>query len=105
MNAGATFTATCGGCGSVELTADQLWLVLPSSPLPAHVDFHCPRCSTHVQHAADEETVAVLVQLVAVEVVDVPAEALEEHAGSALTVDDLIDLMLELEGAGTATAA
>lgn len=105
MNAGATFTATCSACGSVDLAADQIWLVLPTSPLPAHYDFHCPRCSTHVQRPADEATVAVLVGLVAVEVLDVPAEALEEHDGSALTVDDLIDLMLELDGAGTATAA
>ncbi len=34
--------------------------------------------------------------LVAVEELDVPAEALEAHEGSALTTDDLIDLMLTL---------
>jgi hypothetical protein len=39
----------------------------------------------------------VLMQLLPVEEVTLPAEALETHAGPALTTDDLIDLMVGLD--------
>jgi predicted RNA-binding Zn-ribbon protein involved in translation (DUF1610 family) len=104
MNTEATFGATCPECGAVELAADQLWLVLLSAPGEDHYDFHCPSCSTLVRRPADAATVAVLSCLVAVEHLDVPAEARETHSGDALTVDDLIDLMLELETSFAAAA-
>jgi phage FluMu protein Com len=92
----AQFSVNCPRCDDVELAVDQLWLVLPSEG-QAHYDFHCPECETHVRHPAGAEAIAMLSQLVAVEELEVPAEALESHTGPALTEDDLIDLMLELD--------
>jgi hypothetical protein len=50
-----------------------------------------------VRHSANGATVAVLQCRIPVETLEIPAEALESHDGSALTSDDLIDLMLALE--------
>ena len=90
------FGVECPCCGPVDLGSDQLWLVLATAPGRSHFAFHCPGCGRTERRPADADTVAVLSPLVAVEELDVPAEALEAHEGSALTTDDLIDLMLTL---------
>ena len=95
-----TFEAPCPNCGIVELSCDQLWLVLAEAPLQDHVAFHCPSCFDHARCVADEDTVAVLSAIVLVEELEVPAEAFEPHDGEPFTDDDLIDLMLELERPG-----
>jgi hypothetical protein len=74
-----------------------MWLVVTDPPGRAHVDFHCPECEQHVAHPADSDTVRLLCRLLAVEYVEIPAEALEMHAGPSLTTDDLIDLMISLD--------
>jgi predicted RNA-binding Zn-ribbon protein involved in translation (DUF1610 family) len=88
------FGVHCPTCGAVELGLDRLWLVLATAPDRSHYAFACPGCGRTARRPADAGTVAVLAGLVAVEELDVPAEALEVHEGSALTTDDLIDLML-----------
>jgi predicted RNA-binding Zn-ribbon protein involved in translation (DUF1610 family) len=97
MNDRTRISARCPRCGVVELAAAQMWLVLTDPPERAHVDFHCPACEHHVAHHADGETVRLLSGLLAVEYLEIPAEALEQHAGPRLTTDDLIDLMLCLD--------
>ena len=87
----------CPSCGEVDLTSDQVWLVIASVPSRSHYGFHCSNCEQSVSRHADEAVVAVLAELVAVEELDVPAEALESHDGPPLTPDDLIDLVLALE--------
>ncbi len=101
MSDGTRISARCPRCGLVDLVAAQMWLVLTDPPDRTHVDFHCPQCEQHVAHRADRETVALLSGLVAVEYVEIPAEALEKHAGPRVTTDDLIDLMLGLDAAAT----
>ena len=91
------FEVHCPDCGVTQLDGDQLWLVLAPSPLPDHIAFRCPDCGTLVRSHAHPEAVALLSDLVAVEELDVPAEALEPHDGKPLTEDDLIELMLDLE--------
>jgi predicted RNA-binding Zn-ribbon protein involved in translation (DUF1610 family) len=105
MSDGTRISARCPQCGQVDLVPAQMWLVLTDQPDRAHVDFHCPACEQHVAHHADSTTVALLCALLAVEYVEIPPEALEAHAGAALTVDDLIDLMLSLDDSPTATSA
>jgi predicted RNA-binding Zn-ribbon protein involved in translation (DUF1610 family) len=95
-----SFEAHCPRCGAVELTGDQLWLVLADAPVGDHFAFRCPSCSDQVRRIADAQTVAVLSALVPVEELDVPAEALQQHEGAPFTIDDLIDLMHELERPG-----
>lgn len=73
-----------------------MWLVVTDPPDRAHVGFHCPACEQQVAHRADSDTVRLLSGLLAVEYVEIPAEALEKHSGPSLTTDDLIDLMLSL---------
>jgi len=86
----ARFSVNCPECGDVELSADQLWLVLPSAG-EAHYDFFCRDCGEHVQHVAGPSAIAFLAPLVAVEELDVPSEVLEPKDGPALTMDDLLD--------------
>ena len=87
----------CPACGEVDLTSDQVWLVIASVPSRSHYGFHCSSCGESVSRPADEQVVAVLAGLVAVEELEIPAEALESHDGPPLTPDDLIDLVLALD--------
>jgi hypothetical protein len=96
MTTDIEFDARCPTCGEVRLTGDQLWLVLAPEGVTDHFAFRCPQCCDHVRCPLDEETAALLVELVAVEELVVPAEALEEHPGAPLTVDDLIDFGMRL---------
>ena len=89
--------AECPRCGRVELAPDQAWLVLASESALSHYAFTCPSCTTYVRHHADDVIIKVLVPVLAVEVLDVPAEALEVRTGPALTTDDLLDFCLELD--------
>ena len=89
--------AECPRCGRVELAPDQAWLVLASEPSLSHYAFACPGCLTCVRHHADDVIIEVLHPLLAVEVLDVPAEALEVRTGPALTSDDLLDFCLEID--------
>jgi predicted RNA-binding Zn-ribbon protein involved in translation (DUF1610 family) len=97
MSDDTRISASCPQCGQVELVPQQMWLVLTDSPDRNHFDFHCPACEQHVARPADDETVTLLSGLLAVEYLEIPAEALELHSGPRLTLDDLIDLMLGLD--------
>jgi hypothetical protein len=105
MSDDTRISASCPQCGQVELVPQQMWLVLTDPPERTHFDFHCPACEQHIARPADTETITLLSGLLAVEWLEIPAEALEEHSGPRLTADDLIDLMLSLErGTGAAAA-
>ncbi|MDI2126655.1 hypothetical protein [Yinghuangia seranimata] len=54
----ATFTARCTVCGRVELTADQLRLVL--RPNKSFYLFRCPTCGESVRRPAGEKIVELL---------------------------------------------
>jgi len=96
--------AECPRCGVVELERDQVWLVLASEVDLSHYAFACPGCEQVVRHHADADIVDVLLPLLAVETLDVPAEALEVRTGPALTADDLIDFCLALDALDTLSA-
>jgi hypothetical protein len=90
-------TVLCPSCGEVDLSADQVWLVVASVADRSHYRFTCAGCDRSVRRPADETVVALLSELVAVEEFEIPAEALETHDGPPLTSDDLLDLVLALE--------
>jgi hypothetical protein len=97
----------CPSCGEVDLTSDQVWLVIANAADRSHYRFRCASCDRSVSRHADETVVALLAELVAVEELEIPAEALESHDGPPLTSDDLLDLVLALEqhaAAGSAVA-
>lgn len=96
MTSDAQLGARCHDCGEVDLRLDQCWLVLASVADRSHYGFHCPSCARVVRKHASQKVIVALERFVAVEWLDIPSEALEGHTGPALTVDDLIDLMLNL---------
>jgi len=54
----STFTARCPVCGHVELTADQLRLVV--RPNKSFYLFTCPMCADSVRRPAGERIVELL---------------------------------------------
>ena len=92
-----TIKASCPGCGEVELTPDDVSLMVCSTPALSYYAFDCPTCVTEVRKPADDHVVALLVSGgVPAQVWDLPAEALEVKAGPALSYDDLLDFALHL---------
>lgn len=101
-----TIKASCPSCGDVELTPQQVRLVVCSAPGWSYYAFTCTCCHEEIRKPAGKDIVALLVSGgVVAESWDVPAEALEEHSGPALTYDDILDFALWLAGAGTVAAA
>jgi predicted RNA-binding Zn-ribbon protein involved in translation (DUF1610 family) len=89
--------ATCPTCGDVDINSSELTLTLyPAAPERDYWIFRCPSCLGDVTRHCSEENRAKLMGRVRVEVIDVPAEALEERDHAALTWDDVLDFALEL---------
>ncbi len=92
-----TIKASCPGCGEVELTPDDVQLMVCSTPSLSYYAFHCPTCVSEVRKPADDHVVALLVSGgVPAQVWELPAEALEQHSGPRLSYDDLLDFALHL---------
>ena len=92
-----TIKASCPTCGSVELTPADLSLMVCSHAPLSYYSFHCPECSDEVRKPADDHVVSLLISGGVPAIVwDLPAEALEEKAGPALSYDDLLDFVLHL---------
>ncbi|NHC14346.1 hypothetical protein [Motilibacter deserti] len=93
-----TIKASCPVCGDVELKPAQLRLVVCSRADWSYYAFTCPTCRDEVRKPADEEIVALLVSGgVPAERWHVPAEAFEEKAGAAISYDDVLDFVLNLD--------
>jgi hypothetical protein len=90
--------ASCPVCGDVTLTPSDVTLTVCVLPELSSYAFVCPTCSSVVRKPACDHTVGLLTDGgVRVEVLHIPAEALEPHTGPALTADDLLDLHLQLQ--------
>lgn len=91
--------ATCSTCGEVELTAEEVSLVVCSNAELSYYAFDCSGCIQQIRKPADRRVVQLLVAGgVQVTHWQVPEEFLETKAGPALTYDDLLDLALSLQG-------
>jgi hypothetical protein len=93
-------TTLCPACGIVELDGEDVTLVISRLRGTAWYLFDCLGCAEQVVKSASSAVVTALTQL-QIRVVTVPAEALETARSSStpLTVDDLLDLLLELRTA------
>lgn len=92
--------AACPTCGDVELTKDQVRLVIHAVRSRSFYSFDCTQCVSQVKKPAGDEVVRLLtLGGVVAERVEVPAEALEVHEGKALTSDDLLDFAAWIDGA------
>jgi hypothetical protein len=92
--------ATCPSCGDVELSRDQVRLVVHPLADRSFYGFTCTRCGEPVRKPAGDEVVRLLTMGgVVAERIVVPAEALEQRTGPALTPDDVLDFAVWLAGA------
>jgi hypothetical protein len=100
-----TIKASCPICGDVELTPQQVRLIICSEIERSYYAFICTSCHDEVRKPADEEIMALLVTGgVAAETWEIPAEALEGHAGPRIGYDDVLDFVLGLDGLDAAAA-
>ena len=98
--------ATCPVCGDVQLSRDQVRLVLHPVRDRAFYSFTCTAGDDEVCKLAGPEVIRLLrMGGVVPESADFPAEAAEEHHGPALTRDDLLDFVTWLNSATAVAAA
>lgn len=105
-NEESTIKATCPSCGDVELTRQQVRLVVCSVKSWSYYAFTCATCQNEVRKPARPGAVALLISAgVIAEHWHVPAEALETHIGPAISSDEVLDFTLWLEQADMLAAA
>ena len=92
-----TIKASCPLCGEVQLTPEDVSLMVCSSAPLSYYAFDCPTCHQEVRKPADDHVVSLLVSGgVPATPWDLPAEALEVKCGPQLSYDDLLDFGLQL---------
>ena len=102
----STIKASCPCCGDVELTPAQVRLVVCTVPDWSYYSFTCTECRQEVRKPAGSDVVSLLQSGgVPAESWTVPAEALEEHHGEAVTYDDVLDFALRLQQTDNLVAA
>ncbi|MCA1823528.1 MAG: hypothetical protein ABR520_02585 [Mycobacteriales bacterium] len=100
-----TIKASCPECGEVELTSDDVTLMVCNHAPRSYYRFDCPACEGEVRKPADDHVVSLLMSGGVQAVVwELPAEVLESHDGPALTYDDLLDFALQLGESDLLTA-
>ncbi|MFA5889479.1 MAG: hypothetical protein WDA27_00770 [Actinomycetota bacterium] len=93
-----TIRATCPTCGEVELTPDDILLMVCTQAAASYYQFDCPLCSEEVQKPADDRVVQLLISGgVAATVWDLPGEDHPRFQGPPITLDDLLDFHLLLQ--------
>lgn len=96
-----TIKATCPDCGEIDLTAEDVLLRIGAARSVNNYSFACPACGDYIQKPADDRVIRLLLSGGVVPVpIHVPAEALEIHAGPALTYDDLLEFHERLQQDG-----
>lgn len=97
-NATPIVRATCPSCGDVELSVDQVQVLLCVTNASSTYSFRCPACSVIVNKEATDSVVESLTsagaQLVAW---SMPAELDEPKSGPRISHDDLLEFHLGLE--------
>lgn len=90
----------CPTCGPLTLLPKDFVCALPSRPDgPALTEFHCPLCDRPVFTRVTTQEAKLLMLLGAgKELGPAPLELTEEKSGPPVSVDDLFDLHMALEG-------
>ncbi len=92
-----TIKATCPMCGEVELTTDQVRLMVCTVPERSYYAFDCNGCVDEVRKPADKQVVALLMAGgVSATSWRIPGEALEHKSGGPIDYDDILDFALRL---------
>lgn len=93
----AWIRASCSTCGDVELSIDEVQLLMCASTSEGSYVFRCPACDLLVSKAAEENVVDVLVASgVRLSVWHLPAELDEQHYGSPIGYDELLEFHFQL---------
>lgn len=93
-----TIRATCPTCGEVELTPDDIQLMVCSSAPSSYYQFDCPLCGDAVQKPADDRVVQLLISGGVAATVWDPEDADPDRLGGpAFTLDDILDFHMLLE--------
>jgi len=97
----ATIRATCPTCGDVELSSDDMQVLVCNTDKSAAYAFRCPICRLMITKPTDHRVVEVLVSSgVALRTWELPAEILEVHTGPAITWDDILEFHFLLNEEG-----
>lgn len=90
--------ASCPTCGDVELTTDDVRVLLCSTTYESSYAFQCPSCRVAVAKPAEPRVVDVLLASgITLSVWHMPAELDEVHAGAAISYDDLLEFHFHLQ--------
>lgn len=96
----ARIRASCPECGDVELSIDQVRVVVCSTTNDGSYTFRCPSCQVAVTKSAPTRVIDVLVASgVSLAFWSMPAELEESHSGPAICHDDLLAFHFDLERA------
>ena len=88
----ATIRASCVDCGDVELTTGDVRVRVCVRDNQGSYSFRCPTCRMAVVKPAEPRIVDLLVASgVELSTWDLPAELFEDHTGTPITHDDLLD--------------
>ena len=91
-NTVAMIRASCPTCGDVELTTNDVRVLLCSTTYQSSYAFQCPSCRVAVAKAAEPRVVDVLLASgITLSVWRMPAELDEPHAGPPISYDDLLE--------------
>jgi len=97
--------ASCSTCGDVELSPNDVRLVVSTVADRSFYAFTCPLCAERVRKDASHEVVRLLTAGgLRPEHVVVPAEALEDRPTTTLTWDDVLDFGSWIDGCGDVVA-
>lgn len=93
-----TIRASCPTCGDVELTVEDVTVLVCADDNQGSYAFRCPECLLAVSKGAEPRIVDLLVSSgVRMTVWHLPAELSEVHLGDPISHDDLLDFHLLLE--------
>ena len=88
----ATIRASCGECGDVELTTDDVTVRVCADDNSGSYSFRCPQCEMAVVKAAEPQIIELLVASgVRLSTWRLPAELTEPRQGRPITHDDMLD--------------
>ncbi len=94
----AKIRASCPTCGDVEMTTDDVQVMVCTTTNEGSYAFLCPGCSLAVSKPAELDVVDLLVASgVRLSVWDMPAELSESHGGAAISHDDLLEFHFQLQ--------
>ncbi|MDA8196939.1 MAG: hypothetical protein M0019_07025 [Actinomycetota bacterium] len=93
--------ASCPSCGDVELTLNDIKVMVCSTDGSASYNFRCPGCRFRVAKPAEKAVVDILLSSgVTMSFWRLPLELEEEHHGEPISYDELMDFHYQIAAEG-----